>query len=72
MRARCSQLAGAWRALARRRIRRSSVGSAGGRANSGGSMASLLRPKVRNTSREPSSYIGLEERSTSTPAALAW
>jgi Transposase, Mutator family len=28
-------------------------------------MAPLLRHKVRNTSREPSSYIGLKERSTS-------
>jgi hypothetical protein len=37
-RARSSQLAGAWRAAASRRMRRSSVGSAGGRANSGGGM----------------------------------
>ena len=65
MRARCSQLAGAWRAPATRRMRRSSVGSAGGRANSGGNMAPLLRHKVRNTSREPSSYTTLKERSTS-------
>jgi hypothetical protein len=41
---------------------------AGGRANSGGSMAPLLCHKVRNTTREPSSHKGLKERSTSVPS----
>jgi hypothetical protein len=55
MRARCSQLAGAWRAAARWRIRRSSVGSAGGRAYSGGNMA--LPPASQGTQDNQSAIL---------------